>query len=449
MIGDFLAKRMKKSIQKNMKKSILTKEGIEPVLKEIRLTLLDADVNIEVVKSLIKSIKEKCENKNVIDNLNPTQTLIKIVHTEIKNILGKTTSKLNISKKPSVILLAGLQGAGKTTTAAKVAAYIKRKQNKKILLVGCDIYRPAAIEQLKILSKRINVDFFEKGKQDPIKTTKEAINYATKNNFDIVIIDTAGRLQIDQKLMKELKEIKKFSFPIETLLVVDGMIGQEIINVTNEFNKNLSLSGVIITKLDGDTRAGATLSITYLTKLPIKFIGTGENISNLELFHPKRMADRILGMGDVDTLFEKLHENIDERTIKTSLRRMMVGQFDLQDYLNQLKQLKKMGSMSGIIKMIPGANKVSDSKLEEAERKLKITEIILASTTIKERREPKLLKHIKRKQRIIKGSGRTEKEYNELINQFDKVKKKMDEIKRQINSGKMPSFNSFKGGMGF
>ncbi len=442
MIGDFLAKRIKKSIEKKVKKSILQSEGLEPLLQELKLTLLDSDVNIEVVKKIISDIRIKTENKNLIENLSPAQTVIKIVHEEIKNILGNTTSKINISKNPTVILIAGLQGSGKTTTSAKLASFINRKDKKNVLLVACDIYRPAAIEQLKILAEKAKVGFFEKGKQDPILTAKESLHYAKENNYDCVIIDTAGRLQIDEKLMNEIQQIKQITSPSETLLVLDGMIGQEVINVTKEFNKKISLTGVIVTKLDGDTRGGATLSISYLTNVPIKFIGTGEGIFNIDIFHPKRMADRILGMGDVDTLFEKLQENIDERTIKTTMRRMMSGQFDLQDYLNQLKQMKSMGSISGILKLFPGANAISENKADEITQKLFITEVILSSTTIKERREPRLLKHMTRKQRILKGSGRTEKEFNELINQFEKIKKKVDEIRKQLASGRMPNFGN-------
>ncbi len=442
MIGDFLSNRLKKSIQKNMKKSILTKEGIEPSLREIKINLLEADVNIEVVNDLIKKIKSKSLNKGILNNANPSQMMIKIVHTEIKDILGKSTSFLNLSSKPNIFLVAGLQGSGKTTTVAKLATYVKRKKHyNKILLVACDVYRPAAIEQLKQLSQNAGVDIFEKGLQSPIKTITESLIYANKYKYDLVIIDTAGRTQVDQKLMDEIKQIKKISKPNETLLVVDGMIGQEIIPIISSFNNAINLSGVIVTKLDGSSRGGSVLSITHMTNIPIKFIGTGENLNNLELFHPKRMADRILGMGDIDTLFEKFRDNIDDRTIKVSMRRMMSGQFDLQDYLNQLKQMKKMGKMSSIMKLIPNSPKISAEKLDSIQRKLNITEIILNSTTIKERREPKLLKYLTRKQRVIKGSGRTEKEFNELMNQYEKIKKKIDEVKKQMISGNMPKFN--------
>ncbi len=447
MIGDFLAKKMKNSIEKKAKKSILRKEGLEPLLKEMKLNLLDADVNLEVVDKFLENIKLNLENKNLIENLNASQTVSKVVHTELKNILGKTTSKLNISKKPSIILMVGLQGSGKTTTTAKLASLIQRKENKKVLLVACDVYRPAAVEQLKILSNKVQAGFFSvSNNKNPIEIANLSIAYANKNNYDCIIIDTAGRMQIDEKLMNEIKNIKQSITPSETLLVVDGMIGQEVINITSSFDKKISLTGVIVSKLDGDARGGATFSISYLTNIPIKFIGTGEGVYNIDVFHPKRMADRILGMGDVDSLFEKLQENIDERTIKTTIRRMMSGQFDLQDYLNQLRQMKKMGNFGSVLKMIPGLNSVSENKVEEITKKLFITEIILSSTTIKERREPRLLKHFKRKTRIIKGSGRTEKEFNELINQFDKINKKILEIKKQMHSGKMPNFgniNSF------
>jgi signal recognition particle subunit SRP54 len=443
--GDFLANRMKKSLEKKAKSATLNEDNIREVLREIRLALLEADVNIDVVKELIKNIEKKAIGTGIIDGVRADQQLIKIVHEELTDILGKTKKDLNISSRPSVIMMAGLQGAGKTTTCGKLAHLINKKDKKKMLMVGLDIYRPGAIDQLVELGTKNNIDVFEKGKQDPVKTAKQALDYAEKNNYDVVILDTAGRLQINKELMNELNDIRKAVSPQEIILTVDGMTGQDIINVANEFNNLLKLTGVIVTKLDGDTRGGATLSISYITKLPIKYIGEGEGIGALAEFYPKRMADRILGMGDIDTLFEKATENLDQRTMEKTMRRMLSGQFDLEDLRNQLRQMSKMGNVSGLIKMMPGlAGKISDQKLDEAQQKLWVAEILMSSMTLKERREPRLLKSITRKKRILVGSGRSEKEFNELINQFEKGKKQALEFTKQLKQGRMPNFG---GGM--
>ncbi|UWD35414.1 signal recognition particle protein [Mycoplasma cottewii] len=444
--GDFLSKRMQKSIEKNMKKSTLTEENIKDTLKEIRLALLEADVNVEAVKEIISKVKEKALGDYIQDGANAHQQMVKIVHSELVEILGKINSPLELSKKPTVIMMAGLQGSGKTTSTCKLAYYLTKKQKKKVLMVGLDIYRPGAIEQLVQLGEKNNIDVFEKQKQDPTITAKQALEYAQENNYDVVILDTAGRLQIDQVLMDELDNLRKITSPSEILLVVDGMVGQEIINVTNEFNKQLKLSGVIVTKLDGDARGGATLSITYLTKLPIKFIGEGEGVSSLNAFYPKRMADRLMGMGDIETLFEKAVENIDERSMQKTMTRMFMGQFDLEDLRNQLAQVGKMGSLNKLMKMLP-TNKISDSQIEDAQRKLAVFSVLMDSMTLKERRDPRVLKAISRKNRIIKGSGRTEKEFNELINSFEKGKKQVMEMTKMLKSGRMPNFN--KGGFKF
>lgn len=451
MIGDFLANQLKKSIKKNMKKSTLTSDAISETMREIRLALLEADVNNEVVKDFIKAVETKARGEYISDGLNASQMMVKIVHEELVNIFGKTTKELSFASKPTIVMMVGLQGSGKTTTTGKIAKLVEKKYQKKPLLVACDIYRPAAIDQLKTIGKNLNIEVFERGTQNLVQTAQEAVTYAKENKNDVILIDTAGRLHIDAELMQELKEIKNNITPDEILLVVDGMTGQDIINVATEFNQLLKLTGVVVTKLDGDARGGAALSITHLTKLPITFIGTGEGMSSLQIFYPDRMADRILGMGDVQTLVEKAKDVLDERDIKKTMNRMMMGQFDLQDLLNQMRQISKMGKMGGIMKLLPGMPKMSDEKIADAERKLKATEVLLSSMTVKERREPRLLKHLSRKNRILKGSGRTEKEYNELINQFEKTKKQVDEIARQIKSGRMPNIPGMGGlsGMGF
>ncbi|ACU78977.1 signal recognition particle protein [synthetic Mycoplasma mycoides JCVI-syn1.0] len=444
--GDFLSKRMQKSIEKNMKNSTLNEENIKETLKEIRLSLLEADVNIEAAKEIINNVKQKALGGYISEGASAHQQMIKIVHEELVNILGKENAPLDINKKPSVVMMVGLQGSGKTTTANKLAYLLNKKNKKKVLLVGLDIYRPGAIEQLVQLGQKTNTQVFEKGKQDPVKTAEQALQYAKENNFDVVILDTAGRLQVDQFLMKELDNLKKKTSPNEILLVVDGMSGQEIINVTNEFNSKLKLSGVVVTKLDGDARGGATLSISYLTKLPIKFIGEGEGYNALAAFYPKRMADRLMGMGDIETLFERAVENIDERSIQKTMNRMFLGQFDLEDLRNQLAQIAKMGSLNKLMKMLP-INKVSESQIQDAQRKLAVFSILMDSMTLKERRDPRVLKAISRKNRIIKGSGRSEKEFNELINSFEKGKKQVLEITKMIKSGRMPNLS--KGGFKF
>ncbi|QQY78572.1 signal recognition particle protein [Mycoplasma mycoides subsp. capri] len=444
--GDFLSKRMQKSIEKNMKNSTLNEENIKETLKEIRLSLLEADVNIEAAKEIINNVKQKALGGYIFEGASAHQQMIKIVHEELVNILGKENAPLDINKKPSVVMMVGLQGSGKTTTANKLAYLLNKKNKKKVLLVGLDIYRPGAIEQLVQLGQKTNTQVFEKGKQDPVKTAEQALEYAKENNFDVVILDTAGRLQVDQVLMKELDNLKKKTSPNEILLVVDGMSGQEIINVTNEFNSKLKLSGVVVTKLDGDARGGATLSISYLTKLPIKFIGEGEGYNALAAFYPKRMADRLMGMGDIETLFERAVENIDERSIQKTMNRMFLGQFDLEDLRNQLAQIAKMGSLNKLMKMLP-INKVSESQIQDAQRKLAVFSILMDSMTLKERRDPRVLKAISRKNRIIKGSGRSEKEFNELINSFEKGKKQVLEITKMIKSGRMPNLS--KGGFKF
>ncbi|AEM68791.1 signal recognition particle protein [Mycoplasma putrefaciens] len=444
--GDFLSKRMQKSIEKNMKKSTLNEENIKDTLKEIRLALLEADVNVEAVKQIVNKIKDKAAGGYIQDGVNAHQQMVKIVHEELTEILGKINIPLDVSKKPTVIMMVGLQGSGKTTSAAKLAYHLTKKEKKKVLMVGLDIYRPGAIEQLVQLGQKINVEVFEKQKQNPLITAKQALEYARDNNFDVIILDTAGRLQIDPVLMDELNNLRKLTSPSETLLVVDAMIGQEIINVTNEFNNKLKLNGVIVTKLDGDARGGATLSISYMTKLPIKFIGEGESINALSAFHPKRIADRLMGMGDIETLFERAVENIDERSIKKTMTRMFMGQFDLEDLKNQLAQVAKVGSLSKIMKMLP-ANKISESQIEDAQRKLAIFSILMDSMTLKERRDPRVLKALSRKNRIIKGSGRTEKEFNELINSFEKGKKQVLEMTKMLKSGRMPNFS--KNGLKF
>lgn len=444
--GDFLGRRMKKSIEKNMKQSTLNAENIQATLREIRLTLLEADVNIDVVNTFTQQLASKVEGGYIEEGLQAHQQMVKLVHEELIAILGGSESPLNLNSHLTTMMLAGLQGSGKTTTANKLAVWLRDKKNRRPLLVALDVYRPGAIDQLVALGKANNIQVFEKGLQNPLAIAKQALEYAETNGYDVVIFDTAGRLQIDQKLMQELQDLKKIIHPQEILLVVDAMTGQDILNVTQEFNRLLKLSGVIITKLDGDARGGATLSIRQVTKLPIKFIGEGESVRSIAPFYPKRMADRLLGMGDIETLFERAMDNIDERSIQKTMKRMFLGQYDLEDLRNQLAQVSKMGSLGGLLKLIPGANgKISDNQIMEAQRRLVVFSILMDSMTLRERRDPRLLKALTRKRRIIMGSGRNEKEFNELVTNFERGRKQVLELTKKAKNGQLPNFGGMRG----
>ena len=440
---DFIGSRMQKAIEKATKKTQLKETDILEITRDIKLALLEADVNLKVVKSFIDSIKEKVVGQELMKQLNPGQQMVKIVKEELTNILGNKVREFQINKKPFIIMMTGLQGGGKTTTTAKLAAYLRKKQNiEKILLVAADVYRPAAIQQLISLAKQINVDYYEKSSsQDVDLIVKEAIDKAYSEKYDLVIIDTAGRLSIDEKLMDELVRVKSIAKPNEIFFVADALSGQDIINVATTFNEKLKLTGSIITKLDSDARGGAALSIRYLLNVPIVFIGTGEKISNMDLFYPDRMAERILGMGDVLSLIEKAEEVIDEKKSKKMLHKMMKGEFDLDDLLDNLKQVKKLGSLQKILKFLPGNLKVDNTKAEKADEKLKLFEIIISSMTLEERKKPRLLKNASRKERIIKGSGRSAQEYNMLINEFDQMKKRMKEFSTKAKGGQFDPSN--------
>jgi signal recognition particle subunit SRP54 len=379
---------------------------------------LDADVNLLVVKDFIKNIRQKAVGRVINQGEDPEQVLITIIKEELVNILGKNTETVDTERKQLRIMMVGLQGSGKTTTAAKLANYFKNKFAKKPLLVALDIYRPAAIDQLSTLASEINVDFYQKGAQNPVLTTNEALEHAETNQEDIIILDTAGRLQTNNELMEELSNIRNRFHPDEILLVVDAMSGQDIINVATEFNKHLDLTGFVITKLDSDARAGAALSLTHLLNVPIKFTGVGERVGSLDVFHPDRIADRILGLGDIVTLAEKATEVLDEDKAKKSLGRMLAGKMDLEDLLIQMKQMSKLGSMSSIAKMLPNAPKLTDDKIFEAEQKMKTWEILMTSMTLKERRNPALFKkQPERKIRVVKGSGRKPDDLNKMLSE--------------------------------
>ncbi|WP_341500820.1 signal recognition particle protein [Mesomycoplasma ovipneumoniae] len=436
---DFLTNRIQSSLKKIQKSVTINEQDLAEIIREIRLALLEADVNLLVVKNFIAQVKNQVLTNGLTSKLNPQQEFLKILHQNLVSVLGVSAKSINFAKKPTTIMLVGLQGSGKTTTTAKLAVYARQKNfSKKILLVACDTYRPAAIDQLKQLGKQVSIDVFYIEKT-PVEIAKDALIYSRNNNYDLVIFDTAGRLSINSELMTELADIKKAVKPDQILFVLDALSGQDIINVAETFHKEINLTGSIITKLDSNARAGAALSITHLLKIPILFIGSGEKISALELFHPNRIADRILGMGDVMSLLEQAEENIDKQTVKKLSHRMFSGQFNLDDLLNSLAQIQKIGKFSKIIKMIPGlSGKINASQIDEVEEKMKLYKILISSMTLEERKKPKLLKNPSRRNRIIRGSGRTGAEFNRLISEFESMSKKMSEF-----SSKNINFDSF------
>ncbi len=413
----------------------ITEENIAPMMREIRLSLLEADVNYKVVKEFTNTVKEKALGEEVSKSLNPGDLFVKIVRDELQELLGGDSAPLVIDKKPTITMLVGLQGSGKTTTIGKLANFLRKKHNKKPLLVACDVYRPAAIDQLKQLGKELNIPVYSEGKGNPVEISKNAIKYASENGFDYILIDTAGRLHIDEELMDELKNISSEVKPHEILLVIDSMMGQDAINVITGFNEALKLTGVIITKLDGDTRGGVALSVRHLTNIPIKFIGVSEKMDGLTEFHPDRMADRIIGMGDVISLVEKVQDEINEEEAMKAAKKMTKGTFDLEDFLDQLKQIKKLGPLENLIKLIPGARKMGLGDVQIDPKQIAHIEAIIQSMTKEERRDPSIIK-ASRKQRIAAGSGRNVNEINRLLEQFENYKKMM----KQVSSGnfKMP-----------
>ncbi len=419
-----LSDRLQNVIHKMKGYGKITEDNITEMMREIRLSLLEADVNYKVVKEFTNIVKEKALGTVVNAKLSPGEEFVKIMKDELTELLGGDTAELETSKNPTITMLVGLQGSGKTTTVGKLANFLRKNYKKKPLLVACDIYRPAAIDQLKTLGKELNIEVYSEGKKDPIEITKNAIAYAKENQFDYILIDTAGRLQIDEKLMKELQNINEEIHPNEILLVIDAMMGQDAINVINGFNEQLPLTGVILTKLDGDTRGGVALSVRHLTNLPIKFIGISEKMDGLSEFHPDRMASRILGMGDILTMVEKVSSEIDEKEAENMVKKMTKGNFDLEDFLNQLKQVKKLGPLENLIKLLPGAKKMGLNNIKIDPKKMAHTEAIVLSMTPYERKHPEILK-ASRKLRIAKGSGTTVTDVNQLLNQFEEMKKMM------------------------
>ncbi len=441
-----LSERLNHIFSKMTKHGKLTALEIKEAMREIRVALLEADVNFSVAKEFIAKVSEQAVGEEILKSLTPTQQVVKIVRDNLIELMGGENQKLNVSPKPpTVIMMCGLQGSGKTTMCGKLALKLK-KEGKKPLLVACDVYRPAAIDQLKVLGKSIQIDVFERGTQNPVKTCKEAIAYAEKFSLDTVIIDTAGRLQIDEKLMQELKEIKKTIDPTEILLVIDAMIGQEAVSVSTAFNDALDVTGVVLTKIDGDTRGGAALSIRSVIGKPIKFVGVGEKLTDIEPFYPDRMASRILGMGDVLTLIDKAQEAMDEKTAKEMERKFKENSFDLNDYIEQVNSLKKMGGLKSVLSMMPGiSGKLKQIEEQIDEKKLEKNKAIIQSMTPKERANPDIING-SRRQRIAKGAGVEVSDVNLLIKQFNQSKEMMKMMKNpKAYGGKMAMIRKLMG----
>jgi len=424
-----LSEKLNHVFSKLTKHGRLTELEIKQAMREIRIALLETDVNILVAKQFINKVSEKAVGQEILKSLSPTQQVIKIVNEELIALMGSTNSKLEVaSNPPTVIMMSGLQGAGKTTLCGKLALYLK-KQGKNPLLVGCDIYRPAAIEQLKVVGKNAGVEVFEKGTADPVKTSEQAIKYASSYGFDTVIIDTAGRLQIDEDMMQELERVKKAVNPTEILLVIDSMIGQVAVEVADTFNKRLEVTGLVLTKLDGDTRGGATLSAKAVTGKPIKFCSTGEKLGDLEPFYPDRMASRILGMGDVLTLIERAETAITEAEAKKLEKKFRENAFTLEDYLTQFDAIKNMGGIKDLLSMMPGlGGKMNLSNLNVDEKQIGKIKAIILSMTKKERKDPAIL-NASRKKRVAEGAGTTVQEVNKLLKNFEQTKLMMKQMK--------------------
>lgn len=439
MAFESLSDKLSSIFKKLRGQSRLTESNMDEMLKEVRVALLEADVNYKVVKEFVNNVKEKALGQDVLKTLNPSQMVVKIVRDELVELLGSEDSEIKYnSSKPTVIMMVGLQGSGKTTTTGKLAYLMKNKLKKKVLLAACDVYRPAAIEQLDQLAKLVGVDIVNMGdKINPVDIAIKAKEKAFNDHYDVLIIDTAGRLQIDETLMDELNNMKDKVCPDEILLLVDAMAGQDAVNVAKVFNDKLNLSGIVISKLDGDARGGAALSIKHISGVPIKFAGVGEKITDLDVFHPDRMAERILGMGDVLTLVEKAQEQFDEKEMKKTANRLMAGKFTLSDMLEQMKKVQKMGSLGGLLKFIPGMPKISKEQLAAGEKEMKNFEVIINSMTLEERNNPEILKY-SRKIRIANGCGKAVSDVNRVIKKYDMMKEQFKMLESYRKSGKIP-----------
>ena len=453
MAFENLTNRLNMALRRFVHKDYLNEKDIDEMMKEVRLSLLEADVNIKVVNSFINDVKQKALGEKIMKGLNPGQQVVKVVSDELTKVLGSEEVTLKFSEKaPTVYMLIGLQGAGKTTHAGKLAKYIEKNYSKKVMLVACDVYRPAAIDQLKTVGASVGVTVFEEGNISPVKITEDALKKAKAENYDLVIIDTAGRLEIDSALIDELKQIKKLSDPTEILLTVDSMMGQAAAQVADTFNKEVGITGVILTKLDGDQRGGAALSVKSITGVPIKFSGTGEKMDDIEVFYPERVAGRILGMGDVLTLIEKAEDALSEEDSQKLMEKMMNGTFDYNDLLKQIKMINRMGRLSGLLKLIPGMGQLSQLQNIDDDS-LDFVTVIINSMTKEERRNPELIEYSSsRKRRIAQGSGRSVSDVNKLEQMLEKQKKafkmmagmdesKLEEQAKRFENGEIRGFD--------
>ena len=437
MAFETLSEKFQRIFKRLKGQNNLSESNMEEMLGEIKVALLDADVNYKVVKKFLNEVKEKAIGQQVLLKVNPSQMITKIVHDELVALLGSNKTEIQYNKhKPTILMLVGLQGTGKTTTAAKLAYLMKNKLNKKVLFAACDIYRPAAVDQLKTLAKSLKMDVVHEEGKSAVEIATLAKTKAYNDHYDVLIIDTAGRLQIDETLMDELNDIKTAVSPEEILLLVDAMSGQDAVNVALAFNEKLTLTGAILSKLDGDARGGSALSIAHLTGVCIKFAGVGEKVSDLDIFYPDRMADRILGMGDIVSLVETVQNTVDEREAKRQAMKLMKGTFTLDDMLKQLKQIQKMGSLGGLLAMIPGMPRITDAQKEAAEREMINFEVIMDSMTLEERAHPEILKN-SRKIRIAKGCGKTAADINRMLNKYEQAKNMMKQMR---NGGGLPPF---------
>ena len=439
-IGDYnmfenLGDRLQNALNKIKGYGKITEDNIGEVTREIRLALLEADVNYKVVKEFINNVKKKALGEEVKKSLKPGEVFVKIVKDELVDLLGKEDEPLIVVKPMTILMMCGLQGSGKTTTTGKLALLLRKKYGMKPLMVACDVYRPAAIDQLKQLGKELNIEVYSEGKGNPVEIAKNAVEYAKENGYNYVLIDTAGRLHIDEELMEELQDINETVNPNEILLVIDSMMGQDAVNVITGFNERLPLTGAVLTKLDGDTKGGAALSIRHLTNIPIKFIGVSEKMDGLEPFHPERMANRILDMGDLMSMIEKAEGVFDEDEAIEAAKKLQNGKFDLEDFLNQLNQVKKLGPLENLIKLIPGAKKMGLNNVNIDPKQMAHIEAIILSMTMEERRNPDILK-ASRKRRIASGSGRSVEEVNKLLKQFEQMKVMVKRM--QSGNFKMP-----------
>lgn len=430
-----LTEKLENAVNKIKGYGKITEDNIGEAMREVRLALLEADVNYKVVKEFTNKVKEKALGEEVKKSLKPGDVFLKILKDELLELLGDEKTEINTQSNPSIIMLVGLQGSGKTTTIGKLGNLLRKKKSKKPMFIADDVYRPAAIDQLKQLGKELNIEVYDEGKGNPVEIAKNGINHAKENGYDLVLIDTAGRLHVDEELMNELKNINEEVKPNEIILIIDAMIGQDAINVINGFNEALPLTGTILTKMDGDTKGGVALSAKHLTGVPIKYIGTSEKLDGLTEFDPERMVSRILGNGDIMSIIEKAESVIDEKEAMSTARKIQAGKMDLEDFLSQLKQIKKLGPLENLLKLLPGARKMGLNNISIDPKQFSSLEAIISSMTIKERKHPEIIKS-SRKQRIANGSGTSVQEVNKLLNQFEQMQKMMKMMKN--GNFKMP-----------